>query len=195
MTQTTAIVKDDAQKIISAITEGAADKLSVPERAEYLLLLCKSLGLNPLSAPFEWTKLNGKLIPYAKKNCTDQLRKIHHINCTVVDRKINKELGLISVTVRVCTPDGREDEDIGCVPLPSKGGEGMANAMMKALTKAKRRATLSLAGLSLASEDEIESVGKAVRARIVTRELPLPTPVPHEELQAEFEELAAVKEG
>jgi hypothetical protein len=174
LTETKALVREDSQKIISAITEGAADKLSVQERAEYLLQLCNSLGLNPLSAPFEWTKLNGKLVPYAKKNCTDQLRKIHHINCTVVERKINKELGLISVTVRVSTPDGREDEDIGCVPLPGKGGEAMSNAMMKALTKAKRRATLSLAGLSLASEDEIESVGRAVRARIVQSDFPVP---------------------
>ena len=193
----TAIVKDDTQKILCAITEGAAEKLSTQERAEYLLLLCKSLGLNPLSAPFDWVKLNGKLQAYAKKNCTDQLRKIHHINCTVLERKINKELGLISVTVRVSTPDGREDEDIGCVPLPGKGGEGMANAMMKALTKAKRRATLSLAGLSLASEDEIESVGLAVRARIVNRELPLPTTPPptQAQLQAEFAEMTTEKEA
>ena len=179
-------VRDD-NKIISAITEGAADKLSVKERAQYLVSLCESLGLNPLSSPFEWTRLNGKLVPYAKKNATDQLRKIHRINCNVVERRIDKELGLISVSVRVSTPDGRDDEDIGVVALPNKGGDVMANALMKAVTKAKRRATLSIAGLSMIDETELETIGSVVMDRMRAE-----TATESNKKELEFEPVASI---
>jgi hypothetical protein len=46
------------------------------QRTEYYTRLCSSLGLNPLTQPFEYLTLNGKLVLYAKRAGADQLRKI-----------------------------------------------------------------------------------------------------------------------
>jgi hypothetical protein len=58
-------------------------------------------------------------------------------------------------------PSGRCDEDIGAVSIKSLQGEALANALMKATTKAKRRATLSICGLSFVDESEIDSIQDA----------------------------------
>ena len=43
--------------------------------------------------------------------------------------------------------NGRQTQDIGAVPVAGLRGEELANAYMRAITKAKRRSTLSLCGL------------------------------------------------
>ena len=43
-------------------------------------------------------------------------------------------------------------------------GDALANGLMKAETKAKRRCTLSLCGLGMLDESEIETIPGAVRA-------------------------------
>jgi hypothetical protein len=70
---------------------------------------------------------------------------------------------LITVTVRGRTRDGREDVEIGVVSVAGLRGDALANAEMKALTKAKRRLTLSLAGLGWLDETEAESIPGAQR--------------------------------
>jgi hypothetical protein len=59
--------------------------------------------------------------------------------------------------VRARTKDGREDEDIGAVVLPASG-DSRANALMKAITKAKRRVTLSICGLGQTDESELDTM-------------------------------------
>ena len=54
--------------------------------------------------------------------------------------------------------NGRIDEATGAVSLELLKGENRANAIMKAETKAKRRVTLSFAGLGMLDETEIESI-------------------------------------
>src|SRR4030095_16592147 len=49
-------------------------KLSPKERVAYYSQLCQSLGLNPLTRPFQYLTLSGKLTLYATKDCTEQLR-------------------------------------------------------------------------------------------------------------------------
>ena len=61
-------------------------------------------------------------------------------------------------TARASFPDGRHDESIGAVPIAGLKGEARSNAMMKCETKAKRRVTLSLVGLSTLDESEVESI-------------------------------------
>jgi hypothetical protein len=62
------------------------------------------------------------------------------------------------VTVRATMPDGRQDEDDGAAPIGTLKGEALANAMMKATTKAKNRATLSICGLAMLDVSELESL-------------------------------------
>jgi hypothetical protein len=101
--------------------------------------------------------LNGKLTLYATRTCTDQLRKINGVTLEVVSRHIADDI--LTVHVKATTPDGRSDEDFGSVAFPSMlKGEARANAVMKAITKAKRRATLSICGLGWLDETEVESI-------------------------------------
>jgi hypothetical protein len=53
---------------------------------------------------------------------------------------------------------GRTDIARGAVNISGLKGEMLANAMMKAETKAKRRATLSICGLGLLDEVEVETI-------------------------------------
>jgi hypothetical protein len=136
-------------------------KLSDGERVTHYNAVCASAGLNPLTRPFEYITLNGKLVLYARKDATDQLRALHRVSVQVIRQDM--DAGLVMVTARATTPDGRFDEDFGAVPLPAQG-EARANALMKAITKAKRRVTLSICGLGFLDESEIEGIPAEARA-------------------------------
>jgi hypothetical protein len=62
------------------------------------------------------------------------------------------------VTARAKDRTGREDESTGAVPLGNLKGDALANALMKAETKSKRRVTLSIAGLGWLDETELETL-------------------------------------
>jgi hypothetical protein len=62
------------------------------------------------------------------------------------------------VTAKVRNRDGRTDIAKGAVAIANLKGEVLANAMMKAETKAKRRATLSLCGLGFLDETEVADI-------------------------------------
>jgi hypothetical protein len=133
---------------------GDLSGLTEARRLAYYRAVCQSLGLNPLSKPFEHLRLNGKLRLYALRDCADQLRRLHGISITSRSR-----LGdLYLVTARARDQTGREDESLGTVALGTLKGDALANALMKAETKAKRRVTLSLAGLGWLDETEIAAI-------------------------------------
>jgi len=143
------------------LVSGDLAGLTESQRLEYYRAVCESLGINPLTRPFEYLKLNGRLVLYATRSAADQLRAIHGIS--IVDAQIERRDDLIVVTVRGRTRDGREDVEVGVVSVAGLRGEALANAEMKALTKAKRRLTLSLAGLGWLDESEIETIPDAQR--------------------------------
>lgn len=148
------------------VVAGDLSRLSPEDRLLYYRQVCESLGLNPLTRPFDYIVLNGKLTLYARKDATDQLRRIHGISVRIVAREMVEPLGLYVVTARATAPDGREDESIGVVSVKGFSGDALANALMKAETKAKRRATLSLVGLGWTDESEVESVPGATAIRV-----------------------------
>jgi hypothetical protein len=119
------------------------------------------VGLNPLTKPFDYLVLNSKLVLYANRGCAEQLRQIHNVNLTIKAREAVE--GCFLVTCAASLPGGRTDESVGAVSLEGLKGEARANAMMKAETKSKRRVTLSICGLSLLDESEIEAIPGAAR--------------------------------
>jgi hypothetical protein len=146
----------------AVIVKGDIGKLSPEERAHYYTQVCNSMGLNPLTQPLEYVTLNGKLRLYAKKDATDQLRKINQVSLEIVSQDISD--GMLSVHVRARTPDGRTDEDLGVVALGEHlKGEARANQILKAITKAKRRVTLSISGLGFLDETEVEDIPAAAK--------------------------------
>lgn len=145
-------------EIEQVLVNGDLSKLAPAQRVIYYGKVCDSLGLNPLTKPFDYLSLNGKLVLYAKKDCTDQLRAIHGVSVRIIARE-NTD-GVYVVTARATNRSGREDESIGAVPLPASAND-KANAIMKAETKAKRRVTLSICGLGVLDETEIETIPHA----------------------------------
>lgn len=163
-------------KVEAALIEGDLSKMSPEEKLVHYKNVCDSLGLNPHTKPFGYILLKGKLTLYALRACTDQLRSLHGVS--VVDTKTTVQSGIVTVTCAVRDKHGREDSDIGCVSLADLRGEELANAYMKAVTKAKRRATLSLCGLGWLDETEVDTIKGAKTISPAEVHQPKPESVP-----------------
>jgi hypothetical protein len=151
---------------------GDLSVLSPENRVVYYQKVCESLGLNPLTKPFEYMKLQNKLTLYARKDATEQLRKLHNISIEVRTREVIEDC--YCVWAKATDKHGRCDESMGAVSITGLKGEARANAMMKAETKAKRRVTLSIAGLGMLDEHEVETIpGVVVGEPVVAIEGPM----------------------
>jgi hypothetical protein len=139
-----------------ALVDGDLSRLTEEDKATYYRQTCESLGLNPLRAPLGYLVLNGKLRLYALKGCTDQLRALHKISIEIVSMKIDRDLFTVHVQARDL--HGRVDEDVGFAVIGTLKGEALGNAQLKALSKAKRRVTLSICGLGMLDESEVASI-------------------------------------
>lgn len=148
------------------VVNGDLASLSPQQRVTYYMRVCESLGLNPLTKPFDYIRLNGKLTLYTRKDATDQLRKLNNVSITRVERELVNEVYV--VTAYATTRDGREDSDVGAVSVKGLSGEALANAYMKAMTKAKRRVTLSICGLGMLDELEVETIPDAQHIAVDT---------------------------
>lgn len=176
MTKDLILSHDDHSKNLATIEnvmiKGDLSKLSDGERLNYYKMVCDSLNLNPLTKPFDYILLNGKLTLYATKNCTEQLRKLNGVSIEALDDKVVDDLYIVKAKAR--DKNGRTDESTGAVNIGNLRGEAKANAIMKAETKAKRRVTLSISGLGWCDETEVESIPGAqkVPVNLETGEIP-----------------------
>lgn len=157
-----------SELIEKVVIGGDLSKLSVEDRLSYYNKLCESLSLNPLTRPFEYITLQGKLTLYARKDASEQLRKVNGISIIRLESKFDK--GIVWVTVYAKDKTGREDIGTGAASITNKAGyaltgDELVNACLKAETKAKRRVTLSMGGLGFLDEDEVESIqtNKAIK--------------------------------
>lgn len=148
--------QDAAGALASLVLSGDMSKLTPEQKVQHYVRVCESVGLNPATQPFEYLRLQGKEVLYAKRGAADQLRQIHGVSVSVVSKTI--EDGLFMVEVMATDKTGRTDADIAAVPIAGLRGEAKANAIAKAITKAKRRVTLSICGLGFSDESEIEAI-------------------------------------
>ena len=154
--------KIDPGVIESVVVGGDLSKLTPHARITYYKRVCDSLGLNPLTKPFDYIVLNGKLTLYARKDCTQQLCKIHKISTEVVKKEKIENIYVVTVRAKI---GERCSEDDGAVDINGLSGDKLCNAMMKAVTKAKRRAVLGICGLGHIDETETETTdGEIVNA-------------------------------
>lgn len=149
----------DDKALEALVVGGDMSKLSSGQRLQVYKARCEAAGLDPRTQPFEYITLQGKLTLYARKAATDQLAAIHGARCRIINRETADDIH--SVIVEVALANGRSTEDIGCVNVKGLAGDNLANAKMKAMTKAKRRAILSLCGLGMVDETELETVPTA----------------------------------
>jgi hypothetical protein len=149
---------NEAQIMESVVIGGDLSRLSPAQRVMYYNRVCSSLGLNPLTKPFDYINLNGKLTLYARKDATDQLRKLHSVS--IDDVEIQETDKQFIVKVKGHDREGRADVEVGVVNKTDMKGD-TANAQMKAVTKGKRRLTLSLCGLGMLDETEVQTIPDA----------------------------------
>lgn len=159
----TAITQDTGitiEALESILVDGNLDKLTPAQRLDYYAATCKSLGLNPLTKPFSYIRIDGKTTLYPLKETTDQLRKLNSISVRITAREMFEESYVVTAVATL--GDGRTDESTGAVCMTGLRGADHSNALMKAETKAKRRVTLSISGLGMLDESEIDSIAGAI---------------------------------
>jgi hypothetical protein len=111
----------DPKAVEQAMLIGDLSQMTDEQRIAYYVAVCRSLGLNPLTKPFQALKGDdGKLSLYPDKGCAEQLRKLHRVSTKVLGRDFFE--GLYIVTVQASTPDGRTEESQGIVPLVKPKG-------------------------------------------------------------------------
>lgn len=163
------ISKVNPEILSSLIINGDISKLNSQQRVEYITKLCERVGIDPLTQPFKILKLSGKEVLYADKGCTQQLCKVYGISTEVTKKEKIEDVYV--VTVRASNSEGRFTDEDGAVTIGNLKGDYLANALMKAVTKSKRRAVLAFCGLGMLDETEVETIPGAVQ---VERELKMP---------------------
>lgn len=151
-----ALATIDDGAMLALVSDGDCSKLTDAQRLQYYQARCDAAGLDRRAVPFQFIRLNGKMVLYALKAATDQLAAKHGIMLQIIDQRT--EADVRTVTVRAKARDGRETDEIGCVLVRGLAGDALCNAFMKAVTKAKRRAVLSICGLGMTDETELETI-------------------------------------
>jgi hypothetical protein len=147
------------------LLRGDLARLDEKQRLNYYMTVCQTVGLNHLTRPFEYITLNNRLTLYARKDATDQLRKLHKVSIRITDSKLLNDIYIVSVSASDST--GREDASTGAVNIAGLKGDALANAFLKCETKAKRRVTLSICGLGMLDETEVETISSDVKAQAI----------------------------
>lgn len=149
---------DEAAIAMQRVSAAGRDtkSLSTEERVALLASLNRALGLNPLVNGVQFLTLQGREVLYVTKHATDQIASRLCLNRETIAGPDIRDFGgtkLVFCQVRVSAPNGRSEVATATLPVSD-----LVNVLMKAETKAKRRATLSIAGLGLLSEDETETI-------------------------------------
>lgn len=158
------------ETMLSLVAGGDCSALGDGQRLAYYRARCEAAGLDERTQPFEFIRLNGKLVLYARKAATDQLTQNRKLSVAIVREELVS--GVRVITAEVKGPDGRSSQDQGAVSIEGLKGDALANALMKCVTKAKRRAVLSHCGLGILDETEIETIPTTFTAP------PTPVPIP-----------------
>lgn len=159
----------------SIVLRGDLSGLNEDQKKQYYLYRCKQVGLDPAAKPFDLLTLNGKQILYANASATQQLCALHKLSTQITHRE--RVDGIYIVSVRVTGSDGRVSENQGAVDVGNQVGERLANAILKATTKAIRRSVLAHCGLGMLDETEVETIPEARVEPMVVTETPAPITV------------------
>ena len=150
--------------ISNIVLKGDLSGLNPSQKVAYYNSVCERVGVDPATQPFQLLNLSGKQVLYCSKAGAEQLTKLHKISHEVKDRQTVNDVFV--VYVRAIEPGGRFEDSSGAVSIGGIKGDNLANALMKAETKAKRRSTLSLLGLGMLDETEIETIPGAQRVAV-----------------------------
>ena len=153
-----------AELLEKVVLEGYLKQLKPEERMKYVQAVCSSLGLNPLTRPFQYIELNRKLTLYATKDATEQLARINNLSLEM--RSTETIEGQRIVVYRATDATGRFADASGVVSIEGLKGDALSNQLMKAETKASRRAVLRVCGLGWLDETETETIPHATKITV-----------------------------
>lgn len=160
----------EEEKAVEALLQKDVNLLTVKEAAQYLYYVAKKHGLDPSTHPFDFLTQNGKRVLYANAGCADQIREKHNISIEVesVTKLYSDGITLIGyiVTKKATMPimiEGmyagtRTHVDAGAAGIGGLTGDALANAIMRAHTKAERRVTLGIKGLGIPDISEVDTI-------------------------------------
>jgi len=177
MTNQVSVVSEDAMTTL--ILKGDIGLFSDEQKVEYYKAMCNRTGLDWTTKPFDYLTMQGKKVLYLNKSGVEQLNALHNVSITITH---NEQIGDVYVVTVRASNEKRFTDSTGAVPVKGLAGDGLANAYMKAETKAKRRATLSLLGLAILDESEAQHIPGGVLETAEVFLTPLATPEDLKEL-------------
>ena len=101
MTTTTEII--DPRAVETLMLDGDLGKLDAAQRIQFYAATCDRVGLDPVARPFDYLRLNGKVVLYANKSCAEQLRQLHNISLGEVRTEVVNDTFIATVTAS-CYP-------------------------------------------------------------------------------------------
>jgi hypothetical protein len=177
------------ENIMAKIIESFGDfsVLTKEEINTYTSFLCDKYGLDKSTQPIRFIKDKNSenIIPYLTRNATDQLRK--NLGISVIEENIQfSPNGLACiVTVKVQDKEGRTDMDTGSVFIGGLVGNEYSDKIMTCVTKAKKRATISLSGIGILDETEVQGIAEGVLRESVQSKKSLEGEMSEEEISEE----------
>jgi hypothetical protein len=146
----------DPAALESLVLRGDISGLTAAQKVQHYLGMCRILGLDAATQPLAYLRLSGKEVLYVTRGATDRLAAMHSLNREIIDGPKVIDLAGTKLVIAVCRatlPGGRYETATATLPLSDP-----ATVLMKAETKAKRRATLAILGLGLLDETEVDSI-------------------------------------
>lgn len=140
------VLREEIQNVLTR-DGGKCDNLTKDHQAEYKKYLCAKIGVSPTLQPIDLIPTKNGLRPYLNKGASELIRDTRKISITGLE--VAEQNGMFVVTCKVRGVNGRIDCDMGACPK----GKEPNNDLMKAVTKSKRRATLSMCGLGAIIEE------------------------------------------
>jgi hypothetical protein len=173
----------DPNIIESIVVKGDLSGLNQQQKVAYYNYRCQQIGLDPSAKPFDLLNLSGKQVLYANASATQQLCALHKLSTQITHRERFDDIYLVSC--RVTGADGRVSENQGAVSIGNARGDVLANAILKATTKAIRRAVLAHCGLGMLDETEVETIPNAMRVSLQDPSPIEPPPLPVQATEGE----------
>jgi len=150
---------------ISTLAAKKLENFTEEEKVAHYSEVCEVLGLDPRKRPFEYLYVDNEyegrnLILYVTKAGSNQLRANMGIDIEPV--AITIQAGVAIAVANAADKTGRTDSCVGAVTIEGLTGKSLANAVMSAETKAKRRVTISISGIGLLDETEVQDLSGTV---------------------------------
>jgi hypothetical protein len=164
-----------SNELEKVILNADLSSLTGEQRVNYYMQVCNQYGLDAFTRPFEYIKLNNKLVLYATKSCASALQELKSISVEIVKQEQFQDVWIVTVRgtrANEKAADGRViAENVGITPIKGLSGDQLSNSIMKAVTKAQRRLILQMCGLGSTDETELQSIANVSPQPVVKVEV------------------------